>query len=65
MKIAKSLEDSRLFTKGVNQTIKNKTKEHKGGFRDMLLVTVSASWLGDMFVEKGVMCAYDGVIQAD
>ena len=43
MKIAKSLEDSRLFTKGVNQTIKNKTKEHKGGFRDTLLVTVSAS----------------------
>ena len=65
MKIAKSLKDSRLFTKGVNQTIKNKTKKHKGGFRDMLLVTVSASWLGDMFVEKGVMSAYDGVIQAD
>ena len=43
MKIAKSLEESRLFTKGVNQTIKNKAKEHKGGFRDMILVTVSAS----------------------
>ena len=32
MKIVKSLEESRLLIKGASNTIKNKTKEQKGGF---------------------------------
>ena len=32
MKIVKSLEESGLLIKGVSETIKNETKEQKGGF---------------------------------
>ena len=35
MKIVKSLEDSGLLLKGVNETIQNETKEQKGGFLSM------------------------------
>ena len=46
MKIIKSLEESALLIKGVNETIKNKTKEQKRGFLRMLLDTLGASLLG-------------------
>ena len=46
MKIIKSLEESALLIKGVNETIKNKTKEQKRGFLGMLLDTLGASLLG-------------------
>ena len=36
MKIGKSLEGSSLLLKSVSETIKNKTKEQKGGFLSML-----------------------------
>ena len=32
MKIAKSLEESRLLIKGISETIKNETKGQKGDF---------------------------------
>ena len=32
MKIAQALEDSSILLKRVTKTIKNKTKEQKGGF---------------------------------
>ena len=32
IKIAQALEDSNIFFKGVTKTIKNETKEQKGGF---------------------------------
>ena len=40
MKIVKALED---LLKWVTKTIKNKTKEEKGGFLSMLLGTLGAS----------------------
>ena len=46
MKIVKSLEKSGLPVKGISETIKNETKEQKGGFLSMLLGTLAASILG-------------------
>ena len=37
MKIVHALEDSNILLKGVTKTIKNETKEQKGGFLSMLL----------------------------
>ena len=38
----------------MTQTIKNETKEQKGGFLDMLLVTLGAILLGNMLAGKSV-----------
>ena len=40
IKIVKSLEDSGLLLKGVNETVQNEVKEQKGGFLRMLLGTL-------------------------
>ena len=40
MKIIRSLEESGLLIKGVSETIKNETKEHKGRFLGKLLGTL-------------------------
>ena len=40
MEIVQALEDAGISLKGVTKTIKNKTKEQKGGFLSMLLGTV-------------------------
>ena len=48
LKLVKSLEDSGVLLKGVNETIKNEAKEQKGGFLSMLLGTLGASLLGNM-----------------
>ena len=37
IKIVQALEDSNILIKGVTKTIKNETKEQKGGFLSMLL----------------------------
>ena len=39
MKIVQALEDSNILLTGVTKTIKNETKEQKGGFLSMLLGT--------------------------
>ena len=38
MNVVQALEDSDILLKGVTKTIKNETKEQKGGFLSMLLV---------------------------
>ena len=43
IKIVQALEDSGILLKGVTKTIKNGTKEQKGGFLSMLLGTLGAS----------------------
>ena len=48
MKIIKGLEDSGILLKGVTKTVKNETKEQKGGFLSMLLGTLGASLLGNL-----------------
>ena len=55
MKIIKSLDESGLFIKDVNETIKNETKEQNGRFVSMLLRTLGAGLLGNLFPGKGAI----------
>ena len=57
MKIVQDIEDSNIFLKGVSKTIKSETKEQKGEFLSMLLGTLSASLLGNLFAGKGIVRA--------
>ena len=52
MKIVQALEHSSILLKGVTKTIKNQTKEQKGGFLSMLLGTLGASLLGNLLSGK-------------
>ena len=56
MKIVQALEDSNILLKGVTKTIKNETKEQKGGFLSMLLGILGASLLGILLPGKGINC---------
>ena len=38
MKIVQALDDSNILLKGVTETIKNETKEQKGGFLSTLVL---------------------------
>ena len=64
MKIVQALEDSNILLKGVTKTIKNGTRERKGGFLSMLL----ASLLGDLLTKKlsvkGTVRAEEGFLRA-
>ena len=53
IKIVQTLEDSNILLKGVTETVKNETKEQKGGFLSMLLGTLGASLLGNLLTGKG------------
>ena len=64
MKIIKALENSGISLKGVSKTIKNETKEQRGGFLSMLLCTLGASLLGNLLTGKGIMCAGNGIVRA-
>ena len=55
MKIVQALEDSDILLKGVTKTIKNETKEQKGGYLTMLLGTLGASLLGNFLARKGIV----------
>ena len=60
MKIVQALEDSNISLKGVTKTIKNETKEQKGGFLSMLLGTLGASLLRNLLAGKGIVRASSG-----
>ena len=60
MKIVQAHEDSNILIKGVTKTIKNETKEQKGGFLSMLLGTLGASLLGNVLAGKGIVRAVSG-----
>ena len=64
MKFAQALEDSNILLKGVTKTIKNETKEQKGGFLSMILGTLGASLLGNLFSGKGTVRAGEGMLRA-
>ena len=53
MKIVQALKDSNILLKGVTKTIKNETREQKGGFSSILLCNLGASLLGDLLTKKG------------
>ena len=54
IKIVQALEDSNILLKGVTETVKNETKEQKGGFLSMLLSTLGATLLANLLTGKGV-----------
>ena len=60
MKIVQALEDSNILPKGITKTIKNETKEQKGGFLSMLLDTLGATLLGTLLTGKGIVRAGSG-----
>ena len=60
IKIVPALEDSNILLKRVTKTIKNKTKEQKGGFLNILLGTLGASLLGKLLAGKGIARARSG-----
>ena len=66
MKIIKALENSGISLKGESKTIKNETKEQRGGFLSMLLGTLGASLLGNLLRGgKGIVRAGDRIVRAD
>ena len=54
LKIVKFLGDSRVLLKRVNETIKNESKEQKGGFLSMSLGTIVATLLRNMLAVNGL-----------
>ena len=46
------LEEHDILLKGTSRTIKNETKEQRGGFLSMLLGTVGASLLGNLLTGR-------------
>ena len=61
-KIVKSLEESGFLIKGVNATIQNEAKEQNRGLLGMLLGTLGASLLRNLFASKGTDRAGEGPI---
>ena len=55
MKIIQALENYNILLKGVTKTIKNETKEQKGGFLSILLGTLGARLLGNLLTGKGLV----------
>ena len=60
MENVQALEDSNILLKGFTKTIKNDTKEQRGGFLSMLLGTLGASLLGNLLTGKGIVRAGSG-----
>ena len=54
IKIVQALEDSNILLKGITNTIKNETKEQKGGLLSMLLGTLGASLIGNLLTWRGI-----------
>ena len=63
MKIVQALEDSNILLKGASETIKNESKEQKGGFLSMLLGILGASLLGNLLTGKGTARAGEGTVR--
>ena len=59
-KIVNSPEGLDLLIKGVSQTIKNEAKEIKGIFLSMLLGTLGATLLSNLFAGKGAIATSQG-----
>ena len=60
MKVIQALEDSNILLREVTKTIKNETKEQKGGLLSMLFGTLEASLLWNMLAGKGIVRAGSG-----
>ena len=60
IKTVQAFEDSNILLKRVTKTIKNETKEQKGGFLSTLLGTLGATLLGNLLTGKGIVRAGSG-----
>ena len=60
MKIVQILEDSNILLKRVTKTIRNETKEQKGGFLSIILGILGASLLGSLLTGKEIVRAGSG-----
>ena len=60
LKIVQALEVSNISLNGITKTVKNETKEQRGGFLSMLLDTLGASLLGYLLSGKGIVRAGSG-----
>ena len=60
MKIIQALQDSNILLKRVTKTIKNKTKEQKGGYLSMFFGTLGASMSENLLAGKGIVRAGSG-----
>ena len=60
IKIVEALEDYNILLEGVTKTIKNEAKEKKRRIRRMLLGTLGASLLENIFAGKGIVRAGSG-----
>ena len=58
--IIQALENYNFLLKGITKTIKNETKERKGGFFSILFGTLGASLLGNLLTGKGILRAGSG-----
>ena len=54
-----------ILLKGISKTIKNQTKEQRGGFLSMLLGTLGASLLGNLLTGKGLYRTGQGMCRTD
>ena len=64
IKTVKSDEEPGILIKDVSETIKNETKDQKGGFIGMLLGTLGASLLGNLLTVKGTIRSGGDTIRA-
>ena len=62
--IVQAFENSNILLKGVTKTVKNETKEQKGGSLNMLLCTLGASLLGNLLTEKETISVGEGIVRA-
>ena len=60
MKIVQALQESDILLNRVTKTIKNGTKEQKGGFLSMLLDTLGVSLLGNLLTGKEILRTSSG-----
>ena len=55
LKTVPALKYSNILLKEVTKTIKNETKEQKGGFLSVLSGTLGANLLGNLLAGKGIL----------
>ena len=64
MKIVQTIEDSNILLKGVTKTIKNETKEPKGGFFIYDIRCLRSIFIRKLTIRKGTVRAGEGIVRA-
>ena len=66
MKTVQALEDYNFVLKEVTETIKDETKEQKGGFQGTLVGTLGLILIGNLLSGEGIVSSYNvkGIVRA-